>query len=474
MKRLPLFIGTAIALLATLVAFQVCLAWPSVEFHEEDGEVFDDWHICRTSPLGEDGFLQVKETIKETEIEVSFYPVIALESLGEYVDTAYELGEQFAEKYPDQVQRAEKIFEFARDNIRYTTDIDQFDIPEYAHNADEVANLLREKGTISADCEEYALLLAVMYQGAGYRSGLVLCPGHTATILHLPKYEKANMSFTLSGDPGWIWLEATAKTNPFGWFPKGQIEEPILGAEIFPDEHLPLYQPEPPVLDPIGDKAVNEGDKLHFTTSATDANDDPLTYSASNLPVGANFNPNTRTFSWTPDEAGIFSGIHFEVSDGTLTDSEDITITVHRINQPPVLNPIGNKAVNEGDKLRFTNSATDANDDPLIYSASNLPIGANFNPNTRTFAWTPDKAGIFSGIHFEVSDGTLTDSEDITITVKGVALPQEVPEKQEVPQKQEVPEEKEGSNLTIIFIIAGIVVFAIVAVIVLRKKPRRT
>ena len=331
MKRLSFFIGIVIVLLATLSASQECLAWPSVEFHEEDEGIFDDWHICRTSMLGDDGFLQVKKT----GTKVSFRPVIALESLGEYVDVAYELGEQFAEKYPDQNQRAKKIFEFVRDNIQYTTDIDQFDMPEYAHNADEMAGILHEKGTASADCEEYALLLAVMYQGAGYRSGIVLCPGHTAAILHLPKYEKANMSFTLNGAPGWIWLEATGNNNPFGWFPKGQVKEPILGCEIFPDEHLPLYQAQPPGLDSIGDKEVSEGETLRFTISATDANNDPLTYSTSNLPEGANFNPASRTFSWTPDEAGMYSGIHFEVSDGTLTDAEDITITVKDVALPP-------------------------------------------------------------------------------------------------------------------------------------------
>jgi hypothetical protein len=55
-----------------------------------------------------------------------------------------------------------------------------------------------------------------------------------------------------------------------------------------------------------------------------------LTYSASNLPAGASFNTTTQTFSWTPryDQAGIYPNVYFGVSDGTLTDSEDITITV--------------------------------------------------------------------------------------------------------------------------------------------------
>ena len=59
---------------------------------------------------------------------------------------------------------------------------------------------------------------------------------------------------------------------------------------------------------------------------------------ASNLSSGATFNPSTRVFSWTPTsgQAGVYSGVHFEVSDGYLTDSEDITITVTSVAPPPV------------------------------------------------------------------------------------------------------------------------------------------
>ncbi len=419
MKKRSVFTGIVVALLTTIFAVQVCFAWPSAEFREEDGEIFDDWNICRTDAFGDEGFLQ----IKKTRTRMTFRPVIALESLGEYSDIAYKLGEQFAEKYPDRTQRAQKIFEYVRDGLRYTHDIDVFGMGEYALNADEILDILQEKGEARADCEEHALLLVVMYLGAGYRAGITLSPGHLAVVLYMPEYERANEVFTLSGDRGWIWLEATGNTNPFGWFPKGQVETPILGYEVTADEHLPLFQPRPPVLALIGDKEVNEDEMLRFTLSATDDNDDDLTYSAKNLPVGAKFNANGRTFSWTPEAPGIYPGIRFEVSDGTLTDSEDITITVRKVNRPPVLAAIGDKEVNEDEMLRFTLSATDANDDHLTYSAGNLPMGAEFNANSRTFSWTPDTPGAHRGVYFEVSDGVLTDSEDITITVRKVNKP---------------------------------------------------
>jgi hypothetical protein len=75
-------------------------------------------------------------------------------------------------------------------------------------------------------------------------------------------------------------------------------------------------------------------------------------------------------------------------------------------------------AVKAGKTLAFSLSATDPDNDFLVYSASNLPPGATFDSLTGVFSWTPgyDQAGIYN-VHFEVSDGSLSDSEDITITV---------------------------------------------------------
>jgi hypothetical protein len=178
----------------------------------------------------------------------------------------------------------------------------------------------------------------------------------------------------------------------------------------------------PPVLASIGNKSVTEGQLLTFTISATDADGDPLTYSASSLPSGATFNASTRTFSWTPTstQQGTYNP-RFTVSDGQATDSETITITVFDAgtpNSPPVLATIGNKTVIEGQLLSFTISATDADNNPLTYSAANLPSGATFNASTRTFSWTPttSQQGQYSPT-FSVSDGTASDSETITITV---------------------------------------------------------
>jgi predicted transglutaminase-like cysteine proteinase len=219
MNKTSVLIGLIFILLAGLATTGYAWASPSEGFSERNGDVFDDWEICRTRSFGEDGFYQISET--------TFRPVIAFESLGENVDLAYSLGQQIAEEYPDQIQRAEAVFHFVRDRVKYTTDIDQFGYEEFAQNADELAASLDQNGVGYGDCEDSAVLLAVMYKGAGFRSAIAIGEGHTAALVYLPDYDKATAFFELEGEPGWIWAEATGRRNTLGW-----VSDEFLGGNL--------------------------------------------------------------------------------------------------------------------------------------------------------------------------------------------------------------------------------------------------
>jgi uncharacterized membrane protein len=188
----------------------------------------------------------------------------------------------------------------------------------------------------------------------------------------------------------------------------------------------------PPVLNPIGDKYTDVGVELTFTISATDPDvGDKLYFTMSNKPAGARLDDNgdgTATFTWTPQFAGSYP-VTFVVSDGKAYDSEKITITVGDKNYPPVLDPIGNKQVDEGHLLAFKVTATDPNGDALHYEV-NVPQGAHFIDNgdgTGHFTWVPTatQTGVYS-VTFKVVDTFgAWDDETITITVgDGVGGPE--------------------------------------------------
>ncbi|MCL0043928.1 hypothetical protein M1N24_00150, partial [Dehalococcoidia bacterium] len=134
--------------------------------------------------------------------------------------------------YPDRHQRAERIFYFVRDRVRYTSDSDQFKRGEYAQNADEMMAAIVDNGIAQGDCEDSSVLLAVMYKGAGYRSAMVLSPGHVATLVHLPKYQHAPRKLAIANESGWVWAEATGATNRFGWMPESANSQELVAREV--------------------------------------------------------------------------------------------------------------------------------------------------------------------------------------------------------------------------------------------------
>lgn len=193
-----------------------------------------------------------------------------------------------------------------------------------------------------------------------------------------------------------------------------------------------IYQAnQPPVLNTIGAKSVDENSLLTFAVAASDPDGDDLTYSVQSLPAGASFNETSRTFAWTPGygTAGNYT-VTFTVTDNgspNKSDSEDVTITVGDVNRPPVLNAIGAKSVDENTFLTFTVAASDPDGDDLTYSAESLPAGASFNATSRTFVWTPGygTAGNYT-VTFTVTDNgspAENDSENITIAVEADEQP---------------------------------------------------
>jgi len=181
-----------------------------------------------------------------------------------------------------------------------------------------------------------------------------------------------------------------------------------------------------PVLDPVGDMTVNETETLLLDLNASDPDVDPLTYSCNRTDLFTDFDPVTGTGNWITDydDSGVY-WVDFGVSDSNSgTANETIRIEILNVNRQPVLGPVGDMTLNETETLLLDLNASDQDGDMLTYSTFNLPPGAAFDTNTQKFSWTPTstQAGTYPDIHFEVSDGTSTDSENITLTVNNVSF----------------------------------------------------
>ena len=180
----------------------------------------------------------------------------------------------------------------------------------------------------------------------------------------------------------------------------------------------------PPVLDPIGPKAVDEAAELNITITASDPDGDSLIF-RSNATFGTltRINSTATYWSWTPDydDAGTYY-VDFGVSDGEFSDNETVTITVEDINRLPEIEGMADQTVNETETLVIDVNATDPDDDARIYSCNRTDLFTDFNPTTGTGSWTTDYQddGAYY-VDFGVSDGKGgVANETVELTVEDV------------------------------------------------------
>ncbi|MCP4357691.1 MAG: hypothetical protein GY796_06715, partial [Chloroflexi bacterium] len=172
-------------------------------------------------------------------------------------------------------------------------------------------------------------------------------------------------------------------------------------------------------LDPIGNQTVTISNTLQLQLTAVYTGGGQLTYFANPLPANAALQPTSGAFQFTPDSSQIGSvSITFGVSDGVLTDTETIQMTVAPVSLS--LNVVGPQTAVLGQTLSFTLTAAYEGQNSLTYGATTLPLPAQASLDAATgqFAFTPDENQIGDiGLNFYVTDGVLQASEWVTITV---------------------------------------------------------
>lgn len=145
-----------------------------------------------------------------------------------------------------------------------------------------------------------------------------------------------------------------------------------------------------PVLTSIGSKTLNESETLVVDITATDGDNDSLTFSVANAPSFSTFVDNgdgTAKLTLAPraGDANTYN-VTVSVSDGTDSAEEIVLVTVNTeatppVNNAPVIADVTNQAVEENGILNVNISVTDSDSDTLLLTSSNLPNFATFTDN---------------------------------------------------------------------------------------------
>ncbi len=172
----------------------------------------------------------------------------------------------------------------------------------------------------------------------------------------------------------------------------------------------------PFVLEEIENIEVNEGEEIAIDPKYTDPDNDKVSFSYSGFMEGTKKKTGF-------DDAGIYF-VKIIATDGVHSETRFLEVKVNDVNRKPLFNKIEETfEIKEGEELTIVLSGKDQDNDKLIFSADNLPIGAELK--WGTFSWAPgfdaangtEKEFI---VDFVVSDGEDVDTKKVKIVVGNV------------------------------------------------------
>ncbi|MCT6701055.1 fibronectin type III domain-containing protein [Rheinheimera sp. 4Y26] len=151
-----------------------------------------------------------------------------------------------------------------------------------------------------------------------------------------------------------------------------------------------------------------------LTLTATDADNDPLSWSISSAAENGSASVSAGVVSYTP-QANYNGNDSFvvEVSDGEASDSITVNVVIAAVNDAPSISGIPGTSLDQDTSYSFVPTATDIDtNDVLTFSISNKPTWASFDPATGALTGTPagTDTGKTLGIVISVSDGTASDA----------------------------------------------------------------
>ena len=196
----------------------------------------------------------------------------------------------------------------------------------------------------------------------------------------------------------------------------------------------------PPSIATIPPFTLREGDRWTYQIEASDPDGDPLRFVGNDLPQGATLDSNSGLLRWDVGfNAAGSQTLSFSVIAGAAEVQGQVHLDVLNANGAPRFENHGERVIEEGQTIEVKAFAFDPDDpgfklptrlddgslepaglvSPVAYSATGLPDGASFDPETATLTWTPDydQSGSYT-VHFEAVDDGGGTGKPITVTAE--------------------------------------------------------
>lgn len=241
------------------------------------------------------------------------------------------------------------------------------------------------------------------------------------------------LTFTITNKPTWLTIDSATGTlsGTPGQSDVGTTGEMVmtvsdgtLQASLEAFSVTVINVNDAPTISGQPARSVVEGDRYSFTPSASDIDSQNLTFSITNRPSWASFNPQTGELSGTPtgSDVGVTANVLISVSDGALSDSLapfNLTVTVR--NTAPIADDQAVQ-VNEDSRVNIVAKASDAQNDSLTLTAQTQPQNGVLSAVENGWIYIPNAN--FNGqdsFTYVARDEALTSNvATVTITVNPV------------------------------------------------------
>lgn len=161
-----------------------------------------------------------------------------------------------------------------------------------------------------------------------------------------------------------------------------------------------------PALDPVSSKAFSKNVNSSFNITFSDPDEDLLIFSGNNSGIAiSKINGSLAMVSWKPSNLDIGSNtINLTASDGFLSDSEIITMSVNATNNnAPSFTASDKTTAIVNEQYSHDVDAADEDNDTIFFSIKANASGMSINSASGLITFNPSSAGSFS-VNVSASD----------------------------------------------------------------------
>jgi len=179
---------------------------------------------------------------------------------------------------------------------------------------------------------------------------------------------------------------------------------------------------DPPVITSPALVFATEDLQFGYQATATDPEDSTMTFAFDRLPAWLAANADSAF--GTPLEGAVDTSLRAIASDGSLTDTLIVSITVSPVNDPPQITSLATALATEDMYFKYVATATDPEDSTMTFAFDRLP--AWLAANADSAFGTPLEGAVDTSFRVIASDGQLRDTLVVALTVTLVNEPPQI------------------------------------------------